>query len=1651
MTATPKRKGWKRFVRLIAFLLVLMIAMSFLIRLPAVQNELVDRITTYLSKELNTKVEVEHVDLSFFDRLVLKGFYVEDQQQDTLLFAKSLTADINAFSYLSEKKLFVDDIHLNKARFNLHRPADSLSFNIDFINEFFGGDKEKADLSQEEAPNSQTNKPKKNWLLKVNGLYLEDIQFHLNDELTGTELLVKLPDGKVSFNDIDPAERLIDLKKLQLTEVNVQLIKDKSGSLKVQRKAPKKDQADKSWVFKLDQGRISKASFKLNNFLHEAKEEGIDFNRLALSDIDIHINDFINENGTFTGQISRADFVEKSGFILKKLNATAKVDAKNIELSNLDLQTPNSQVRNELKLSFRSLESFKTFPDDVRIKAELENTLFSPNDLLVFIPKLKEEKIFKRNSDKIIRIDGLISGKVNRLKGKDIVLAIGEGTRLKGNFSLRDITEPEDAFLDVKVDELNTSIKEIKRYADVKLPRNFAKLGKLDFSGRFTGFLLDFVADGKLKTDLGYVNSDLKINLRNGFEQSEYSGSLTVRDFDVKTWSGNDLFDKASFSGKVKGKGVRLNNVDAQLDAKVRNFTFKGYDYQDVRMDGRLTGKLFDGELILEQDEVDMKFEGTVDFRDSLPVFDFTAAIDELDLKALNLSKQNIRLAGDLAFDFSGNNIDNVVGDASVYRFEFSKDDKTYQADTILISSKINSRFDRILKLDSDIADALIRGEFDILQLPGAAASYIETHYPKYADRAGISSAKLMPKKKIELDTSGQLVEVPVEVRDQDFKFDIRIKETNELLKLVVKDLQIYQGTQIKGVFSTRDDQLAFVAKVPGIKTSSIFVDEVTTRFSADADIADLNIQTKGLVVGKDSALVLPPISVQADLELDTAHFDVRSAGFGDVVTDMHFNGVLFPADDYFQISLLPSDFYIFNRKWDISGDNYIRFGKKYIDTKNLLINYEDEQISLNSFGESGLELGISNIAVKWLNDIIQLRNTEFGGKLNAKVTTEDLFKLTDLRTTTTLDSFVINNDYWGNVELSATAKDITTPVETRLRVNMLNQTDSILITGQYFSPLSDVGKVNPNSFDCQVEAGNYSVEFVEYLLRGEISDLRGRFDADLRLWGNFKKPEISGKLRLFDGSVKINYLQTRYFIDDVLVDVSSTFLDLNGNNIYDDFRNSADLTGGITHDHLRNFQLATQVNADQFLLLNTEKKDNPLYYGRGIGKANVSFSGPFNRTDINITATSAAGSNITIPLTDEQVARKVSFIEFIPKDTVIVKEKRRKPLIRGANIEMKLTVTPEANIFLPFDERVGDVIKGIGKGDIQLNITRTGEFSVFGNYEIDRGEYLFTYQNFINKPFRVKPGGTIAWTGDPYDARINVDAVYEGLRVPPSNFILEYLSDADSDLKRTAGISTNVDLSMELVGSLLKPDINFDIEFPQLDPKLRGYVDGKLRLLRDDKNELNRQVFGLIVLGNFLPSDIAGTGLQGNQLITGINTLSEVLSNQLSLYLTDLLSDVVTDVNFISGIDFDVNYRLYQIEGLDDVSIDDFSVTGRQFQLGLKNYLFNDRLLVNIGGNLDFGPSYAIDDNTNLGSYIAGDFVLEYLLTADGRYKIRAYNRSEAGLDFNTQVNETGVGFSYRTEFDNLNEFVESFFGSLKKKKNRKKKQKTTGGVSEN
>jgi hypothetical protein len=251
----------------------------------------------------------------------------------------------------------------------------------------------------------------------------------------------------------------------------------------------------------------------------------------------------------------------------------------------------------------------------------------------------------------------------------------------------------------------------------------------------------------------------------------------------------------------------------------------------------------------------------------------------------------------------------------------------------------------------------------------------------------------------------------------------------------------------------------------------------------------------------------------------------------------------------------------------------------------------------------------------------------------------------------------------------------------------------------------------------------------------------------------------------------------------------------------------------------------------------------------------------------------------------------------------------------------------------------------------------------------------------------------------------MDITADYKGLRTAPYNLIADNIQPNEEN---SAKQSTNVDLTMRMTGALLKPDIAFDVRFPTLIGNLKSYADSRLSLLTQDPAELNRQVFGLLVLGGFLPSNnLQSTNFVGS---TVNNTLSGLFSNQASNYINSWLNDVIKSNGVLSSINLDINTQLGVVSS---------SFLVNEVQLKPRFNLFDNRLSIDAGV---VGSSSTVDSKTN----ISRDFAIEYAITSDRHLLVRAYNRNVQEVD--GFRNRWGAGIVWRREFDK--------WSDLKKKK---------------
>ena len=399
---------------------------------------------------------------------------------------------------------------------------------------------------------------------------------------------------------------------------------------------------------------------------------------------------------------------------------------------------------------------------------------------------------------------------------------------------------------------------------------------------------------------------------------------------------------------------------------------------------------------------------------------------------------------------------------------------------------------------------------------------------------------------------------------------------------------------------------------------------------------------------------------------------------------------------------------------------------------------------------------------------------------------------------------------------------------------------------------------------------------------------------------------------------------------------------------------------------------------------------------------------GDLDELDIYIGVASKKGTQLFIPISGARSIGEHDFIKFRnPNIDSLILPTNEDISLSGIKLAFDLEITPQAEVQIILDEQTGDIIKGKGDGNIKMEITTLGDFNIYGNYNIEKGDYLFTLKNIINKRFQIKQGGSISWSGDPYEAKINISAVYK-LRANITDLVREYeLAGLTEEDKKEIKKRKPVDLELILTGSLLNPNIDFNIDVRGVESSVNSFVTRRLREIESDKHELNNQVFGLLVMNRFIPSSESSSqpGFK-----TGVNTsVSELLTSQLSSWLSQYRDD----------IDFDISYFSYESTDIDNLGGADLQ--RRELEIALTKRFFNDRISVNVGGNLDMGQTGQSQDVQN-SSTIAGDFILEYQISEDGKFKVKLFRKTDYDI-FAERYNKTGVGIFYREEFDRLSD----------------------------
>ncbi|RAJ05253.1 uncharacterized protein DUF490 [Chitinophaga skermanii] len=1550
---------------------------SILVNIPAVQNFLVKQATNKLSKVLQTKVEIKNVNFRLFNSMQLQGTYIEDRHQDTLLYAGNLQVRITDWFFFVDKPE-LKFIGLQDATINIIRPKHDSLWNYQFIIDAFATPS-STPQKQQQASISIDLKKIDLRRVKINyvdgwigqDMYVAAKRIYLDAE----RLDLKNHDILINDIDLDAPSFIVNTyeatrpKRAKPAEADIPaaIVKaiDTTGKVIPLR------WNDAQWKMVVKSLRIKNGLLGVDSYRDSTPPTPGEFDPTHIRFAEINLtlsNSHLVKDSIFSDlQMSTK---ERSGFEVKKLTCKFKMSPVEMEFSDLDLVTNNSHIGNYYTMQYNDLEDMNEYVDLVTMRANFKNSTIASDDIAFFAPPLSTWKTE-------IKVNGKVNGPVSNLSGDSLALSGGTATQLKGQVEMRGLPNIYQTFISFDANELVTNGRDVIQFFPTLQhiePVQLNLLTRIAFQGSFTGFINDFVAYGKFQTNLGNLNSD--INFKLSSDVPVYSGNLVTNNFNIGALLGNSNFSTLTMNAKVNGAGFNFQTLKAAVDGDVQAVTIKDYTYQNIKTKGELNRKFFNGSLNVSDPNLDMDFAGTIDFNNDLPIFKFDSEIRNCDLKALHFTGDSITLKAKAYLNFAGNSIDNFDGLARLYDVSVFKNNSRIEFDSLKVSTHLDDNNIKTLEIKGSELDGYVKGNYSFMELPNAFRLFLNKYYPSYFPTAPTTN-------------------IP-----QDFSYAFQFGQVDKLIRAFVPQVDGFNDTRVSGALNTTTGDVQLNAVVPYGKYDVMGVRDLVIK--GKGDFNKINVSAAiGQVVHKDSAIFYNPLIV-ASSSKDTSYvkLDLKAE---DTTSLDGFYARLITVKDGVKVNFLNSTFTVNDKQWRMMAGNEIYWSRDFLTVHNLQMSRNDQNItvSTNEFNpdEERFIISVKNVN---LADVIpfQLTNTRVEGIANGNININNPLTNLTVDANMTASEFRYANDSLGVVKLSGGYNHSTGLIN--YKVISENQLANFLAEG-----IVGIGK--DNQLSTTLDLNNASISLLQRFVDPFVSQLTGRASGKVVISGTTAMPSIrTSNLHLDSVGVKVNYLNTYYKIPRLNINADDNLVEFGAFTLLDKYGNKANGNGFISHDHFDKLNFEFDITSNQFLFLNTSAADNDLYYGDVLASAKVYFTGPLNNLQLRVIARPLKNTHMYLPISDSKNIGKYEFIRFKTYGKEEKQERSRKNDVK-LNMRLDIAANPDAQIDVIMDQSTGDVISANGTGNLQILVNLDGDFSMFGNYVINQGSYNFTLMNLSSWKFAIEKNSTITWNGDPTEAKINITAKYSLPKVSLYNLTTANTSQEIDNLARR---SERVDILLNLSGDLMKPNIAYKIDLPEVGTvSYESSVFAKLREINQDQNQALYQIYGLLVSQQFLPVD-ANSGGGANIGITGKNSVGQALSAQASAILNNLSSQLFKN----SGIGFTVNYSAYNVGNQTDGSFDRNLVSG-----GINSNLFNNRVRLYVGGDYDWGKVSA----TASSNRFAGDFRVEYLLTTDGRVRVNAFSKSDYDVYSLNNRTKGGVGISYVRDY---NRFIELF-----------------------
>ncbi|MFC3560465.1 translocation/assembly module TamB domain-containing protein [Pedobacter jamesrossensis] len=1639
------RKSLKILLWVIASIIILVVALALSLNIPAVQNFVKGKAINYLKNKTKTEVSLESIKIALPKDVVLNKFYIEDRKGDTLLYAEKLAVDISLFKLL-DNTVEVNNIELKNIRANVKRISPDTTFNFSFLVDAF--------MSEEKKPEEKIDKDSTSTLkFSVDKVSFEDIGITYRDDVAGNDVKVYLGAFKTKMKTFDLANQHYVIRDLSLNNTSltylqrkplVELVQHITNTVDSSQKETSKlplieienfafnnvkvnydDQVSTTKAiadvnelglvnlkvdltnskYTVDDAKLNKSNILFafkpapSNNLKKVKDtvvpeksplgliiknislaennvqfdnlgakpasKGMDFNHMKITGLTFGASDVNYSAAGITAKVKNGSLKEKSGFALNELKGNAIYNDKQIKLSDFVLKTPNTTIENATELNFTSMDDLTKHPERVKLNLAFKNTSIGLKDAGYF-----SDAIPANYRNEKIKLNAEVNGYLNNLNIPRLQISGLKNTQIDISGTAKGLPDINKTFLDLNIKKLYVTKADILVAVPKKsLPPSIELPNVINARGKFTGSMTDFNTNMNIQTDMG--GAILVAGMKGPKGKESYKADINLNNFNVgRLLKMQPKLGRVSVKANVAGTGLDPKKINAKFNAKVLSAFYNKYTYRNLNIAGTYANQNVSLKSSMPDSNANFALDAKVNMAEKYPAVKADLNLKQVNLQALNFSPTVLSAAGIVKVDLKTADADYLNGTVDITGLQVVKDAQRISVDTISVFAK-STETENQLTLKSEILSAKIDGKYQLTKVSNAIINEINKYY-----------------------AFGEITKVP----DQRLRFFVQVYDS-KLLKQFVPELTVFKSSQFYGLIDTQKDSLQIKGNFPQIVYGDFKVDTTVLNINNDNNKLAYGLTVKALQ-SPSVALFNTEISGDAANNLLGVNIFLRDRQRKDkYVIGGNFQSI----NKDFKFTLDPQKLLLDYQKWVVSQDNYIQFGASGILVNQFQISNSGQSLSINSNPtqpNAPLSVEFKDFQLETLTKFAETDTTLVGGRLNGTANVKDLASTPKFEANLTIDQLRYQKDQLGTLRLA-----VNNNTENAFEVNVaLSGVHELRANGFYYT-------APQSALDLTVNIDKIEMKNIESLSQGQLKNGTGTLTGSLSVKGALTAPKILGDLTFNNAGINVAYVNSYIRMQNEKISFTNEGISFNNFTILDSLNQKATINGKVLTSDFKNYKFGLDIRTYNFRALNSTAADNELIYGTVFLTSNIKIRGNLNQPDVNMDLKVNKGTKFffALPATDPSIIDQEGIVQFIDADAPPFNGQRalkvdsisRSP-IKGINLVANVSVDPEAELNVVVDPSNGDALNVKGDANLNATIDPSGKISLTGRYEIVDGSYNLSVGPLGKKEFRLVKGSTIIWTGEPTSANVNLTALYEVNAAP-----IDLLNTPEDNTAKTK-LPFQVYLMMK--GELLKPIISFKLDLPSNEGgPLYNDIRAKLNNVNRDESELNKQVFALLALNRF----IANNPFQS--LAVGGGGVSTLARSSVSKLLTEQLNNLTSDL--IQGVDLNFGVN----------SSEDYSTGSMQqktdLEVGLSKKLLNDRLTVTVGSSFALeGPQAPGEKSTN----IAGNVNVEYALSADGRYRLRAYRRNQNDVIVQGQIIETGLGFTLVVDYNKFREIFQ-------------------------